>query len=202
MRFVENYGDYLDTLSVLSKPNDKEGKNGKNCGANRKSLIEDVDKAHCMCNFDAIKEEICKKYRGEPNSSCDAYCEKNGMRYLIEFKNQSEGNIKRTELRKKAFDSIALLLMNENITREELLKNVVLIVVYNNKKHVSNKSSYNPSESMDKFTKKLKGFAKPSEADQPLIKFRLGNFKGILYQDVHTLEVEDFKKHFYPILFK
>lgn len=201
MRFVENYDDYLDTLSVLSKPGEKEDVKRKKGEKNQESLIEDTDETHRMYNFDKVKNEICKRFRGDPNSSCDAYWLRDGTKYLIEFKNQSEGNIKRTDLKKKAFDSIALLLMNENITREELLENVVLIVVYNNKKHVSDDSSYNPSESMDKIAKKLKGFARPWEADQPFIKFQLGKLKGMLYQDIYTIEVEDFKKIFYPALF-
>lgn len=112
MRFLENYDDYLETLSVLSKPGDKEDKNRKNSERNQDGLIEDVDEAHRMYSFDKMKDEICKRFRGEPISSCDAYWLKDGIRYFIEFKNQSEGNIKRTELKKKAFDSIALLSMN------------------------------------------------------------------------------------------
>lgn len=76
-----------------------------------------------------------------------------------------------------------------------------MIIVYDNQRHIPDASSYNPSESMDKFTQKLKGFAKLTGVDQLPVKFGLDKFNGILYREVHTLGVEDFKKFFYPVLF-
>lgn len=188
-KYVE-YEEYLTTLNILSKDDD-----------NNKILIDDTDMSRRMYHLDEIKNEICKKFRGEPNSSCDAYWEKGGMRYFIEFKNQGEGNIKRVKLLNKAYDSITLLLMNENITREELIKNTVLIVVYNNHEQRYDSSSYNPSNSMDKFTKKLGQYAGRPSIDRAPIKFKLGKLRGTLYHEVYTLEVKDFKKQFFPILF-
>lgn len=190
MKIIEDYSKYLGTVSELSKD--------KNSGI---SLIQDEKRQHRMYNFDGVKKSICKKFRGEKNFSCDAYWEKDGRKYLIEFKNQSEGNIKREDLWNKAYDSFTLLLVNENMTREELSKETILIVVYNNQKHVSDESSYNPSKSMDKFTQKIKEFANLSEVDQLPVKFGLGMYKDNLYHDVHTLEAEDFEKYFYPVLF-
>ena len=190
MRIIEDYNRYLCKISELSW--DKQMK---------VSLIEDDEKQHRMYNFDGIKKTICKKIRGEKNFSCDAYWEKNSKKYFIEFKNQAEGNISRENLWNKAYDSAAMVLVNENITREELAQKAVLIIVYDNQRHIPDASSYNPSESMDKFTQKLKGFAKLTGVDQLPVKFGLDKFNGILYREVHTLGVEDFKKFFYPVLF-
>ena len=190
MRIIDNYNMYLCSISELSR--DKE---------RGISLIQDNGKSHRMYNFDGIKKTICKKIRGEKNYSCDAYWEKNSKKYFIEFKNQAEGNISRENLWNKAYDSAAMLLINESITREELAQKAVLIIVYNNQSHLFNASSYNPSESMDKFTQKIKGFAKLTGVDQLPVKFGMDKFKDILYHEVHTLGVEDFKKYFYPVLF-
>jgi len=190
MRIIEDYNKYLCTISELSW--DKQMK---------MPLIKDDAKQHRMYNFDGIKKKLCRKFRGEENFSCDAYWKKNDMRYLIEFKNQGEGNIKREHLWNKAFDSLALLLMNEGTTREELAKNTILIVVYDNQKNIPNSSSYNTSESFDKITKRIKGFAKLSGVSQLPVKFGLDKYKGVLYREVYTLEINDFKKYYYPILF-
>lgn len=48
---------------------------------------------------------------------------------------------------------------------------------------------------------KIKGFAKLTGVDQLPVKFDMDKFKDILYHEVHTLGVEDFKKYFYPVLF-
>lgn len=148
-----------------------------------------------------LKKQSAKKFVVKKNFSCDAYWEKNSKKYFIEFKNQAEGNISRENLWNKAYDSAAMVLVNENITREELAQKAVLIIVYDNQRHIPDASSYNPSESMDKFTQKLKGFAKLTGVDQLPVKFGLDKFNGILYREVHTLGVEDFKKFFYPVLF-
>ncbi len=190
MRLIDNYSTYLCSISELSWDKDR--------GI---SFIQDDEKSHRMYNFDGIKKTICKKIRGEKNFSCDAYWEKNSKKYFIEFKNQAEGNISRENLWNKAYDSAAMVLVNENITREELAQKAVLIIVYDNQRHIPDASSYNPSESMDKFTRKLKGFAKLTGVDQLPVKFGLDKFNGILYREVHTLGVEDFKKYFYPVLF-
>ncbi len=190
MNIIKDYSKYFHTIRELSWDE-----------RNHVSLIEDDDEHHRMIDFDEIKREICKSFRGEENSSCDAYLKKDGKRYLVEFKNQSEGNIKRAKLRNKAYDSITLLMMNENVTREELRENTVLIVVYDNKKHVLDSESYNSSESMDGITQTLKKLAKRPGADKPLVKFQMEKYIGSLYQDVHTLQVEDFKRIFYPVLF-
>ena len=79
------------------------------------------------------------------------------QRYVIEFKNQSEGNIDKVKIKNKAFDSISL---NENLTREQIAKDTILVIVYNNERYESKDNSYSPSESIDKFTMKLKSLAK------------------------------------------
>ncbi len=190
MRIIEDYNSYLCTIRDLSL--DKEA---------RVSLIEDDEKQHRMYNFDGIKKTLCKKFRGEQTFSCDAYWEKEGKRYLIEFKNQGEGNIKREHLWNKAYDSLALLLVNENKTREELAQNTILIVVYDNQKSKSDSSSYQPSKSFDKITEAFKSYAKLSGVNRLQVKFGLNRFKGSFYHEVHTLEVNDFINYYYPELF-
>lgn len=92
-------------------------------------------------------------------------------------------------------------MVNENKTRDELSKNTILIVVYDNQKNISDSSSYNPSKSFDKITETFKGYAKLSGVNQLPVKFGLERFKDSFYHEVHTLEVKDFIKYYYPALF-
>lgn len=101
----------------------------------------------------------------------------------------------------KAYDSAALLLLNEGITREQMVENTVLIVVYNNSNYIRDNSSYSPSTSWDKFGRKVKGLAKISEENEFIINFELSKYIGYMYREVYTLNVQDFVNVFYPKFF-
>lgn len=190
MKKVKEYRSFLCSLSEVSR--DKE---------NHEILIHDEDADHRVVNFDGVKKNICKFYRGDGTCSCDAYLEKNNIRYLIEFKNQGEGNVDVTNIQNKAFDSLALLMMNEDLCRSQLAENTVLIIVYNTKRYIPDKDSYPASPSSDKFARKVKELAgKKGLASYP-VKFGLQPYIGELYRNVYTVDVEVFKNEFYPVLF-
>lgn len=188
----EEYSDFSKNLKEVSL-DDK----------NKVSLIDDELPEHRMIKFDDVKEKICKEYRGSENSSCDGYFVRNGIRYLIEFKNQAEGRVERHKIRDKAFDSVSLLVMNENITREEIAGSTVLVIVYNNNKEKceAEKQSYHHSVSLDKFGKKLKELSGKDGLSSYPIKFKLEKYIGKFYKEVYTLDVKVFKQEFMPILF-
>lgn len=152
MKLIDNYSPYMGTFTEVSR--DK---------TNGNSLI--TDDYHKLINFDGVKKKICKYFRGDALSSCDGMILGNDCRYVIEFKNQSEGNVDKAKIKNKAFDSLALIAVNENLTREEISKDTILIIVYNNEKYDKDDKSYSPSKSMDKFAIKLKKLAKMENWD-------------------------------------
>lgn len=188
MKFINSYNMFLCDLKRLSY--DKTSK---------ESLIDDSTDEHRMINFDKVKSKLCKYLRGDANNSCDGYWENEGIRYLIEFKNQCEANVDRVSLKNKAYDSISLLLVNENLTRETLASETILIVVYNDGKYKRNGQTYSSSEAMDKMTQKLKGFAGKGEK---IVKFGLADLEGKLFKEIHTIQIEEFRNTFYPLLFE
>lgn len=190
MKKVKEYRSFLCSLSEVSR--DKE---------NHEILIEDDDPHHRVINFDGVKKNICRFYRGEGTCSCDAYLEKDHTRYLIEFKNQSEGNVDVTNIRNKAFDSLALLMMNDDLCRSHLAEHTVLIVVYNEKKYTPDNRSYPSSPSSDKFARKMKELAGKKGLESYPVKFGLQPYIGELYRNIYTVDVEVFQNEFFPILF-
>lgn len=190
MKKVKEYRSFLCSLSEVSR--DKE---------NHEILIEDDDPHHRVINFDGVKKNICRFYRGEGTCSCDAYLEKDHTRYLIEFKNQSEGNVDVTNIRNKAFDSLALLMMNDDLCRSHLAEHTVLIVVYNEKKYTPDNRSYPSSPSSDKFARKMKELAGKKGLESYPVKFGLQLYIGELYRNIYTVDVEVFQNEFFPILF-
>lgn len=165
------------------------------------SLIVDRDPKHQVVNFDDIEKKMCKIFHRSQRRSCDAYVEKNDLRYLIEFKNQSADRINKTKIREKIYDSIALLALNENISREPLAQQTVVIVVYNSKKHVQDKSTASPAPAIDKFTRKLKTYANKKDLENYPKKFSVNYFIGKLIHNAYTVDVEDFQNEFMPMLF-
>ncbi len=142
-------------------------------------------------DFDAIAREVCLRYRSDICSSCDAlYCNK-GRYYLIEFKNQGRTNIKKDEIKKKAFDSVAVLesTLGWRESREELKDKMVFTVVYN--------SSLEERDSYVKFQDKLASLA---GVERNQILFDLGNLKD-LYSEIYTVDKGEFEDKLYPRFF-
>lgn len=186
MKLIDNYNLFLGTLTEVSKD--------KISGT---SMIEDNCKSHRLINFDGVKKKICSKFRGEALASCDGMIVHDDIRYIIEFKNQSEGNVDKAQIRNKAFDSLALLALNENLTREEIAENTILIIVYNNEKHKVGNDSYSPSESIDRFTMKLKKLAKKQDWEQYPKKFDTTKYINHFYKQVYTIDLRVFMEVFY-----
>lgn len=186
------YNNYLITLERASYDNDKSD-----------SLIKDEDYGHRVYNFDAISMKICKKLRGEKNYSCDSYYIKNSNdSFLIEFKNQAEGNIDRVKLKNKIYDSITTLAMNENLSPKEIADRTSVIIVYNNAQEtVKDEYSYSNSKAMSKLSRKLSELAKKKDLDSFEKKFDLSKLKGKLFKEVYTVDKEDFEKTFIEYLF-
>ena len=123
------------------------------------------------------------------------------QRYVIEFKNQSEGNIDKVKIKNKAFDSISLISLNENLTREQIAKDTILVIVYNNERYESKDNSYSPSETIDKFTMKLKSLAKQENWEKYPKKFDSDKYIGTFYKAVYTVDLKVFMNDFFDVLF-
>lgn len=130
--------------------------------------------------------------------------------FLIEFKNQSEGNIEKVKIKNKAFDSVSLISLNESLTIEEIAKNTILIIVYNNENYEANDNSFSPSESMDKFAMKLKELSTGKDSEQleqwdkldlyPH-KFDTTGYIDTFYKKVYTIDLKVFNEEFFDIIF-
>lgn len=192
-KIIKDYNTFKGTLKEISR--DKFTK---------QSLLDDELREHKMFNFDGISAKYCKKIRGEKNFSCDGYYEKsNGNRYLIEFKNQPEGNIDKVWLKNKIYDSISTLVMNENITREEVAKRTSVIIVYNDEvAEEKTKTSYNSSEAFNQFSKKMGSLSKKIGIDSYDKKFDLARYQNLLFKDVYTIDKRIFEKEFIDVLFE
>ena len=188
---LEDYNVCKGTLEEISRDSD-----------NNVSMVPDADVEHSLINFDGVTKRICKKYRGgKLLASCDGYIVNNDTRYLIEFKNQSEGNLDKAILREKAFDSLSLLALNENITRQKRAENTVLIIVYNNENCERGKGSYDPSDSTDKLIGKMKGFANQRGVNVYPQKFGMEKYEGSFYKSVYTVDIKQFRQDFMKLLF-
>ncbi|MGN1167770.1 MAG: hypothetical protein ACI4S2_15235 [Lachnospiraceae bacterium] len=192
-RVIKDYNKYKAFLYEVSY--DKEHKI---------SLINDKNQQNKMYNFDAISKEYCREMRGEKNSSCDAYYEKNlNEAYLIEFKNQDEGNIDKRDINNKIHDSVATLVMNENLSRECVAEKTTVIIVYSDQQETDRTDgSYLPSKAYDSFSQKMAELSGKAGIDSYPKKFDLEKYRGILFKEVYTVGKSVFEKEFIDILFK
>jgi hypothetical protein len=191
-RLIEDYNKYKAFFSEVSY--DKE---------NKISLINDRNTLHKVYNFDAISDAYCKMLRGEKYMSCDAYYQKNsGEAYLIEFKNQEEGNIDKRNIKNKIHDSVATLVMNEDVPRECVTDKITVIIVYNNEVHDGRtESSYMSSEAYDGFSKKMAELSGMHGLDTYPKKFDLEKYQGFLFKDVYTIGKRAFEEDFVKWIF-
>lgn len=188
-----DYRQCLATLKEVSFDDD-----------NNISLIDDEQKAHRVYNFDGVSKKLCKKLRGEKNFSCDAYyVKREDDTYLIEFKNQPEGNIDQKKLKNKIYDSITTIVMNEDILPETVIQRTSVIIVYNNEvETLRDESSYSTSEYFSKFSGKLSCLANKQGLDAFEKKFKLVNYRGTLFKEVYTIDKADFVHTFIDYLFE
>ena len=191
MRIINDYNKLFAPLSTISFDKDNEV-----------AMVADDLKEHRMINFDGAKKQICKNYRSTELKSCDGMLIKDDCRYLIEFKNQSEGNITKDKIKDKAFDSVALISINENKTREEIAQNTIFILVYNNEKYEENPHSYAPAPSMDKIAQTFKRWAKLENWEMYPKKFDTKEYIGTFYKNVYTVDLKDFMATFFDKIFE
>lgn len=189
---VKDYRPFLATLAEVSY--DKEHKT---------SLVSDDSKDHRVYNFDGITKKFAGKLQIEIKASCDAYYVKNDdSGYLIEFKNQQEGNIDKQWIRNKIYNSVTTLAMNRDITRGEVVDKTTVIIVYNDEQ-VFNKTefSYNTSDSFNRFAQKMASLSLKTGIDRFEKKFDLERYKGVLFKEVYTVDKNIFNSEFIGELF-
>ena len=186
------YNRFICPLKALSKDD-----------SNNICLIDDETEEHRMYNFDAITKKINLKYRGERAFSCDAYYkDKIGKRYLIEFKNQQEGNIDRKEIRNKIYDSISTILINENEQLSNLSRKLTVILVYNNSaKYSKNSFSYKTSEAVERFKEKLAGYGNIADMQKRREVFNLEEYRGVFCVDAYAVDKNSFEENVLPEIF-
>ena len=161
-------------------------------------LVEDP---HTAENFDEISKQIAAKVRmGHKPRSCDALYRSGKYYNLIEVKNRKKADLRKgnemVELHEKAFDSLGQLAiyLNYQNSLDNLAKETRLVVVYNDGKGAEEATSdIASSKSLDGITQKLKQFSKVTALDSYPLKFKLQRVKGLLYDQVITIDVSDFQ---------
>ena len=148
-------------------------------------------------DFDNFTQDLCSKYRHKHNFySVDAFAfsDKNEF-WFIEFKNAVKSRFPKKWLRPKAMDSLytAYFFFNQQYSLEELKKNSVFIVVYNddNREEIHKE---NPSEDFEKLKNKMATFA--NVQNETRILFDIEDFKGFLYKDVITIGNNEFMEKY------
>ena len=146
-------------------------------------LVEDP---HTAENFDEISKQIAAKVRmGHKPRSCDALYRSGKYYNLIEFKNRKSADLRKgnemVELHEKAFDSLGQLAIYLNY--QNSLDNLAEEAT----------SDIASSKSLDGITQKLKQFSKVTALDSYPLKFKLQRVKGLLYDQVITIDVSDFQ---------
>lgn len=189
---IQDLRTFKGTLKELSW--DKE---------HRISLVDDEQKNHKLYNMDGIAKQLCRMYGREKLNSCDGYhIAQDGELYLIEFKNQNEGNVDSRDIRNKIFDSISMIVLNENKCRSEICSRMNVIIVYNNSNRKENDGkSYSSSKAMDQFAEKLAGFSGRKGWERFEKKFHIVEHMNSLVQGIYTVDVRDFEREFVPLLF-
>ena len=185
-RLIKDYRPYLAKLSELSY--DREHK---------VSLIEDEDMSHRMFNFDGISDKFSKDTRRKICLVMDIMKKRHKDTYLVEFKNQEEGKIDKKWLKNKIYDSIATVVMNENVTRTDVAGRVTVIIVYNDANHgEKTDGEIIPTiRHLTGFSEKF-GNIRKKDVDSLPKKFDLERYKGILFKDVYTVDRRNFEKYF------
>lgn len=162
------------------------------CTLKRTSL--DESKSINMCestlkvvNFDKIPNEYCrgKGWSNVPKSNDALYIGEDGSWYFVEFKN---GSIHKSELYRKLYDSVIMLIELEiipdlNYAREH----ISYILVYNSNKYPKIQESANRSETFSYIVKRAKMEEKLFDIDK---------FEKYILKETHTYSKEQFIKNF------
>lgn len=170
--------DYKQPLEKLSYDDGNE----------KISLIEASGEAY---NFDGITQYVCKKLRGgEKLTSCDALVVKDGLYYLVEFKNQAQTKIDKRGIWKKAYDSVSTvrMVLDQNIGLDDFARKATLLIVFQDEE----------ISGFPHLKEKLFRLTKP-ERTEPLL-FDLSAAEGTLYREIHTICKQRFMEQWYPII--
>ena len=156
--------------------------------SNAVALID--DNAHKACNLDALTVRVCKALRaGQPSASCDAYLEKNGTYWFIEFKNQDSGNVDGNEIWRKAYDSVSTVRMaiDQTITLDDLCQDAVFLVVYQD-----DEPELKGLDAIKQSTVDL------AEEEEIAPYWGLKKIEGKLYRKVCTIPATEFREKWIP----
>lgn len=176
-----DYSRYLTTLKETSY--DKK---------NRIYMCESDLK---VVDFDKLKDEYIKELKlSDAPSSCDSLYLKDRI-VFIEFKN---GKVEKYNIRKKIYDSILIFsdIMGYGIS--ETREKVDFILVYNYENNKNNrdyngdlKNTIQESEGFKIISDKISKYAK-----EPIIRFKINDFKNYLVKNIYTYTVEEFEEYF------
>lgn len=155
-------------------------------------------------DFDKVKEKYSQKYNvyKTPNSNDVLFFNSDDEVYFIEFKN---GKLTQYENGKVKFKFLESILMFLDIVNEGLAyarNNIKYILVYNYEANRDNKNYSDEEKIQEVHYKSHKdprvkiGQSLMGLANKEFVRFDLARYANIYVKEVHTYDVEDFKKHF------
>lgn len=147
----------------------------------------------CECEnevvyFDQFVEEFFIKciHRKDPTPSVDALCKIDNKWCFIEFKNGVIDSKVKRNISHKIGHSLLIFLKNENLTLDDVCKDSMFILVYNDEKNTKIKKSKSKEYIQNTIF---------SKANKVNIRFGLEKFKDIYFKDVFTFHQEEFKSY-------
>ena len=144
-------------------------------------------------NLDKIASGFIKKLYGNKTlSSVDAFKEKDGEFYFIEFKNQPQKNIDSNSVRAKAFSSLVVLqfALHPELSLAEISEKAHFYVVFQD----------DPQNYFEKTTQTIAKYA--GFSDEPIyFDLRKYYFNNKLYKDIHTVSFSVFESKYIGLIF-
>ncbi|NQN67729.1 hypothetical protein HPA05_04345 [Streptococcus suis] len=153
-----------------------------------------------VVNFDNVKSEFCKSLDKDNTLLCSVdtilYNKQNGRLILVEFKNGIIDKNQRRKLKNKIKDSILMLNYFLSTNLGDSQNNFEFILVYNSLNdpplpdedididYLDNPEYYDFAETVSEF------------AGEEHIRFNLGIYEDIFVKNVHTYNIDQFKKYY------
>lgn len=150
-----------------------------------------------VIDFDKVKEKYIENLKlAEPPKSCDSlFFLDSNKKVFIEFKN---GKVELFNVRKKIYDSILifsdLTQCGISKTREE----IEYILVYNYDANKNNRNYISDSSRNIQETEGFKTFCDfvSKNAKEPILRFKLNDFKNYLVKNIYTYTSKEFEENF------
>lgn len=192
MRKVE-YKDFIQTLKETSVDTDHNDEQG--------NKVYMTDSSKKVINFDDFLEAYFKNEnpKARKPESVDAYCLLDERPCLIEFKN---GKVEK-EVHGKIGHSVAVILMNENLTPTEFRDSAIFILVYNRQRSFKREPNGDFGESQ--YLKPKESLMTPSldiirdcmgkKQGKPIISFKMDTYEGKYFSTVMTMDKSIFNKY-------